>query len=235
MHATPTLSKKRRASRAGSAFADWSFPDEDNHICRDILIAGDWEPEVGQAIRDSANPSWLFLDLGAHIGYFSHLATPLFRHVIAVEPLQYQHLVANNPFIETHNVAVTDQDGLVDMWAVTPNTGMSWVCTPREGSVIVRSATLTTILGDRRPEIIKCDIEGAEYLAFKDNDVLDHCQVLISEYCTSQLERTSGCSGRQYHDLVCEAGLSWFRMDGRPLPFREMATGGYENYVARRL
>ena len=213
------------------------LPD-DLKICRDLRHVGDWEPDVGNAIERYANSKWTFLDLGAHIGFFTLLATKLFKHVIAVEPnpWAYQAMVrsaaVNGVEFEAHNVAVTDHDGEAKMVFVFPNTGMSWIARkPKEESSPVRSKTLLQILGDRRPEFIKIDIEGCEYLALKDYPV-ETAQVIITEYSTSQLERSSGRGGQEYYGLF--GGFDWFRMDGTPVKFEGLPTNGYENFILLR-
>lgn len=232
-------------SRAVLASNKWSLPANDGKICKSIAEGYGWEPDVGDAIRKYANPDWTFLDLGAHVGWFTRLAIPLFKHVIAVEPTpNFYHLVQNCPEAECHNVAVTDRDGEVEMLFVEPNTGMSWVTRPpskkwggyvppkKEGTTPVPSRSLESILGDRRPEFIKADIEGCEYLAFKDNDVLEHAQVIVTEWCTSQLERSSGATGQMYYDLL--SGFDLFRMDGTPESMKTLPTGGYTNIIGLR-
>jgi len=79
------------------------------------------------------------------------------------------------------------------------------------------------------------DIEGSEYRAFKDcPEILRAAQVIVTEYCTSQLERTSGCTGRDYYELTRDAGFNWYTLKERPVRFEELPAGGYENYLLRR-
>src|SRR5205085_1290301 len=43
-------------------------------VSRTILISGEWQPEVWDSIAPNLSSGAVFLDVGAHIGYFSMLA-----------------------------------------------------------------------------------------------------------------------------------------------------------------
>jgi FkbM family methyltransferase len=185
----------------------------DSHICRDLRAVGVWEPGVADAIEKHLRPEWTFLDLGAHVGSFSVMAQC--KHAIAVEPSpDIFPVLARNAALhgfEAHNVAVTDVDGEVNMFLVDRgNTGGSWVegKAHKNGAVEVQSRTLPTILQGRFPEFIKADIEGCEYRAFKDcPEVLEKARVIIVEYASEQLERSSGCTGKEFLDLLTSTGF----------------------------
>jgi FkbM family methyltransferase len=213
--------------------------DNDTHISRDIRDSGVWEPDVADAIEEYSRPDWTFLDLGAHIGFFSLFASTLFKEVIAVEPQKgafevlQQNIDLNDLDIEEHHCAVTDVDGEVQMVPAPENTGMAWIPRTEKGNTVtVPSKTLSTILGDRRPEFIKIDIEGCEYRALKDcPEILRGAQVLVSEWSSYQLERSSGCRAKNYYDLLTDAGFTVHNLEGRPVEFKHLPTGGYANIL----
>src|ERR1019366_5324298 len=49
--------------------------DPGDFIGRELLTLGDWQPEVWQSISEGLSPGAVFLDVGAHIGYDSLLAS----------------------------------------------------------------------------------------------------------------------------------------------------------------
>lgn len=216
----------------------------DAKICTALERGRFWEPDVAALIDKYANPDWTFVDLGAHVGSFTLLAASRFKNVIAVEanPAAAEILKKNVEWNELANVevyecGVWDEDGEIAFMPQVANSGSSWVASRKKkpDAVTVQAKTLPQILGERRPEMWKIDIEGAEYRAlYNCLEVLDGAQVILTEYCVSQLERTSGATGRDYYDLLVDAGFEWYRMDGQPIPFEEMLTGGYDNYMVRR-
>ncbi len=198
------------------------LPEWDKKICKALHKVGEWEPDVADAVEEYSRPEWTFLDLGAHVGFFSLLAQNLNKRVISVEPQpRVFDVLRRNVSGECHNVAVTDANGFARMYLVEPNTGSSWVVRgEKEDTTLVASATLDTILQGRRPEFIKVDIEGCEYRAFRScPEVLEQAKVIITEYSASQLERSSGCSGRDYYDLLTNAGFEMRYTDGASAPF----------------
>jgi FkbM family methyltransferase len=213
--------------------------DNDNHISRDIRDSGEWEPDVADVIEKYSRPEWTFLDLGAHIGFFSLFASKFNKHVIAVEPQEgafevlHANIDLNDLDIEEHYCAVTDVDGEVPMVPTPGNTGMAWVPFHKKGGTFpVPSKTLPTILGARRPEFMKVDVEGCEYRAFKDcPEILEEAKVLVTEWSSYQLERSSGCRPKAYYDLLRETGFTVCSLKGEPVEFRQLPTGGYLNIL----
>lgn len=200
------------------------LPEWDKKICKALHKVGVWEPDVADAIEEYSRPDWTFLDLGAHVGFFSLLASKC-KTVISVEPQpRVFDVLRRNVSGECHNVAITDSNGFARMYMVEPNTGSSWVVRGEKwNTTLVPTATLDTILRKRRPEFIKVDIEGCEYLAFRDfPEVLAKARAIITEYSASQLKRSSGCLGRDYYDLLVGAGFEMRYMDGRPAPFESL-------------
>jgi len=214
---------------------------EDGKICRDLRRAGEWEPEVADAIELYANKDWTFVDLGAHVGFFTLMASRLFKNVIAAEPQPkaWTTLIHNLTLnevtnVEVHNAAVWDTNEGAEMYLVEPNTGMSWITRKsKEGAMAVPTMTLPEILGERRPEFWKIDIEGSEYTALKEcPEVLENAHVIVTEYCTSQLERTSNATGRMYYDVLGD--FCWHTLKGKPVNFDVLPTGGYDNFLLFR-
>lgn len=54
-----------------------------------LVTLGDWEPPQAELICGLGRPDWTFVDIGAHIGYFSLMAAPHYGQVVAFEPNEY--------------------------------------------------------------------------------------------------------------------------------------------------
>ena len=67
-----------------------------------------WESHITNFLRQTLKPSDVFLDIGANIGYFTVLASPLVKEVIAFEPalLSYKYLEANIKLNQLNNITI---------------------------------------------------------------------------------------------------------------------------------
>jgi len=63
------------------------IPASDRLIMPTLVRHRSWEPHITAYLRANLKPDQVFLDAGANIGYFSVLAAPLVREVIAFEPV----------------------------------------------------------------------------------------------------------------------------------------------------
>jgi FkbM family methyltransferase len=218
--------------------------EDDMKICEALRVKGEWESGVADAIEKYANPDWTFLDLGAHCGFFSTLAAPLFKQVIAVEPnpvaySAFRKTIEYNEVgnIELHPVAVWSHAGEMPFVPVLRNSGSSWISRkdrPDLYSVDVPTVPLRKILGRRAPEFWKVDIEGAEYAALKGHErYIEQAKVIILEYSESQLQRTSNATGKKLYDLLSD--FQWHKLDGTPIDYGDLTPNGYDNYLLRRV
>jgi FkbM family methyltransferase len=119
----------------------------------------------------------IIIDLGAHYGdttLYYHIRFPQ-ATIIAVEPSpeNYARLVKNVrgiPSIIPIQAAVGDTNGVIDLEVGGSALGYSTVKTSEAGrTVSVPQITLATLLSERRidkADLIKFDIEGAEFTAF---------------------------------------------------------------------
>jgi FkbM family methyltransferase len=133
----------------------------------------------------------MFWDVGAHFGYHSLALAALGAEVLAFEPNRSnaERLQANlgrNPNIAKRvrhlGVAVSDQDGemtfveSVDLKGSSSGSHLASATPPLEGKHYrnfqhrtVPTARIDSLItkGEKAPDIVKIDIEGAEYLALK--------------------------------------------------------------------
>jgi FkbM family methyltransferase len=154
-----------------------------------ILRTGKWQPEVWHALEPSLHEGSVFLDVGAHIGYFTMKAAPKVGaagHVLAFEPnpetlkLLYDNVAASgahNVIVEP--VACTDKEETLTFYAAAvQNTGASslskrnaemenalppksYMVQGRPIDAVVRQLNLAHV------DAIKIDVEGAEVLVLR--------------------------------------------------------------------
>lgn len=139
-----------------------------------LYIYKSWEYPITRLFKTLLQPTTVFLDIGANIGYFSVLAATKCNYVFAFEPVravftELQANVALNGFenVEMHCVAVSDRNGDLPFYVVeSRNNGLSSLAGFSGGSeIIVPSVRLDSFLRGRpspKVDLIKIDVEGAE-------------------------------------------------------------------------
>lgn len=149
----------------------------------DFLAAGRlYEPETVWALASILKPGDTFVDVGAHVGYFSLIAAALvgpMGRVIAFEPNEsnFEYLVQNAALnkcrIMTHCEAVGNRKGSAEMWVNLDNDGGHAFWDVGEHPFNVKSKETPTKkltrlialddIADLRPNLIKVDVEGCEF------------------------------------------------------------------------
>lgn len=103
-----------------------------DHIQFWIYLLGIWEPDITAFVRRRLAPGDTFVDVGAHVGYYTVLASGLVGEsgrVVAVEPSprNFGLLTANLALdnrrrnVRAVNMAAASQRGTVDIWG-----GLTW-------------------------------------------------------------------------------------------------------------
>lgn len=215
----------------------------DGVITKAIRASGEWEEGVALAIEKYLEPGWTFLDLGAHVGYFSVLAASRGNPVIAVEAdPHYVDLLERNAAqngrtnIDVRNVAVSDSVGrgslkLDERFA--DNLGAQYLV---DGDGPIRTDTLAGILGTERPQFIKADIEGMEYRVLKAAlEILDAAEVVVIEIGREMCERYNTTIEAVLR-LLNDHGFGVTFINGTPLDDRVYLMQGdhYTNLLARK-
>jgi FkbM family methyltransferase len=149
-----------------------------------ILRSGAWQPEIWDSISPDLREGSVFLDVGAHIGYFSMKAAIKVGktgHVLAFEPnpetlkLLRENVKANqagNVIVEA--VACTDREQVLTLYAAARiNTGASSLAR-QNAAISVEEAPRPYVVRGRpiddvvrelnlaRVDAMKIDVEGAE-------------------------------------------------------------------------
>jgi FkbM family methyltransferase len=161
--------------------------DPADYVSRAILESGAWEPESWGGIERRLRDGATFVDVGAHIGYFSLKAAKAVGpggRVIAVEPnpetvakLQGNVRASGANVVTVQPVACSDSEATLDFFAAdTLNTGQSSLSAANASqagqarSYRVRARPLDAILqeaGVSRVDVIKIDVEGAELMVLR--------------------------------------------------------------------
>ena len=186
--------------------------DPYDYVSGSILWSGEWEPKTWQAVAQHIPVGGTFVDIGAHIGWYSLKAAQAVGpkgRVIAVEPNR-ETLVKLRDNIRASGaggvilvapVACYDSETTLTFYAATRwNTGessLSETNASQAGKVaatyMVRARKLDDILreaGVTRVDAVKIDVEGAEFHVLKGAaETLDRYRpVLVVELVEHQLE-----------------------------------------------
>lgn len=211
--------------------------DTNDYIQRFLYCFGVWEPNLTHWLRNTLRVGDVFIDVGAHIGYFSLLASGLVGasgRVVAIEPNPYafDRMLTNlaiNGFqnVETIRAAVsTEVSGRKSMHV--PNMGNTGRATSLPTRRRSRSATykfdaaattLPQVVGLetlQRAAVIKIDVEGDELEVLKSigsiaETVPPSCCFVI-EVSPTRLSRR-GSSSRDVLQLLGDAGYTASHLD----------------------
>lgn len=146
-----------------------------------IFLYGVWEPDISAFIASELQPGDTFIDVGAHVGYHSVLASRAVGcegNVVALEasPETFAVLEKNlslNPNcrnVRALNVAAAEQTGMIPFYLGPTAMGIEgWSTTVARDSFrkrcTVSAGPLASLLTEkelRTARLIKIDVEGAE-------------------------------------------------------------------------
>ena len=190
----------------------------DHAVGRPILKHKTYESHVTAAMRNCLRAGMTFLDVGANIGYFTLLGAHLVGsagRVIAVEPFQHNlklliQSVAMNGFgqVEIFPLAALDRSELLTLDSVGSNGQVGALPNdPRAliATTIVFGMRLDDLLREvDRVDVVKLDIEGAEYRAVSGaRQLLERSRpIIFSEFSPPGLAAVSRVDARTYLDAL---------------------------------
>ncbi|HYJ37262.1 MAG TPA: FkbM family methyltransferase, partial [Chitinophagaceae bacterium] len=222
----------------------YKLPNLSDSLALDIFVNGIYEEETHQFLLSRIPPKGIFLDLGANIG---SITIPLCKRreditCIAVEaaPWIFEYLQFNidanglNDRVFVVNKAISDTDGgQLPFYSPRNQFGkgsLSPVFTDK--AIMVDQISIDGLLkkiSTSHVSMIKIDIEGFEYFAFKGGSMLlqsDQAPDIIFEF-VDWAEEQSKLEKGSAQMLLQEWGYKLFLMDGKNLgPLKNAITHG---------
>jgi FkbM family methyltransferase len=144
------------------------------------LVFGVYEKFETELFRQHVKPGMVVVDVGANIGYYSLIAARRVGDtgkVFAFEPDSnnfafLQQMVARNRFtnVISHNIALGDRDGSIDLYLSDDNKGdhrIYPVSLENRSKITIPMNTLDAVLksgGSLHVDFLKMDVQGAEGL-----------------------------------------------------------------------
>lgn len=207
----------------------------------------EYEPEVCAFLRKVLLKDDNFVDVGAHVGYFTILASELVLggKVVAFEPEEenYEALSDNieaNGYVNTtaFQACVGDKCEDVELFVNLDNDGGHSLFDPgyhvlntrtRKNERIkqtVPMVTLDSCIGFA-PKVIKIDCEGAELMVLKGAEeiIKNHSPIIIMEINFSALNE-AGTSPAEVEEYLVELGYVGYSLDtGKQLNMNSVKTG----------
>jgi len=214
-----------------------------NDVCGDAVFVGDFEESERQFVERFLKPGMIVLDIGAHHGFYTLLASHkvgLTGKVVAFEPSPRErqrllwHLRLNrrkNVLVEPF--ALGNHEGTTQLFLVQGrDTGCNSLCPPRTADPVSPIQVLIVQLDDylerqgiTHVDFIKMDVEGAEL------EVLRGATLLLSRkprpiwMMEVQDIRTEafGYSAKDIVEFMQERDFRWFKItqQGKLLPLSD--------------
>jgi len=145
------------------------------------MVTGRYELAVTQLFKHAIRPGCVVVDIGAHVGYYTLLASRLVGpqgrvYAFEADPTNYRLLQRNLDLNGTDNViavpmAVADRTGSIDFFRDKRGSDRHSICrssTITDESIKVEATSLDSFMqqqGCEQIDFLKMDIEGAEPMA----------------------------------------------------------------------
>ena len=195
-------------------------------VQREILYTGCYEPKTTELILSLLKAGDTFLDVGAHVGYYSLLAANQVGakgRVISVEPnprtfMGLRNNLRLNPSIQNVNAilsAASNAMGLVEMsWPPDGNWGVSKITTQDTAAYTIPCVDLSAILEHlkiSKVAVAKLDIENHERMAMEGLCHTIKPGHIIFESNPGTIEPVNGIT-----KFLEDQGYSIFNINGEP-------------------
>lgn len=181
------------------------LPDSDTHFAdhlqKEPLLNGrgtyQWKKLNAAVEAVPADQRGLAVDIGAHVGLWSHVLATMFQRVAAFEPMpeHYACWVRNMRDFDNakcYNLALTEEDGYLDIVIVEGNSGNAHVTKTKErGTRRVRAYALDNFPLEHKIDFMKIDVEGWELPVVKGakKTILKDKPVIVIEQKPGHAER----------------------------------------------
>jgi FkbM family methyltransferase len=203
-----------------AGFRMYASPD-DWSVGKHIIERRVHEPHVTQLMRKFLGPGMTFVDIGANIGYFTLLARSLVGKsgkVYAFEPspsnaalLQINLGLNGFDDVELFPYALANASRLF----VYDHQGSNGTLSELPDNIpslssrtVIRSVVFDQVVSLDRCDVIKIDVEGAEWMALQGawQTIRRHHPAIFSEFSPDGLSNVSGVSGKDYLELLFGEG-----------------------------
>jgi FkbM family methyltransferase len=193
---------------------------------RMILESGEYEKLSMGYLAERLGPGRTFVDVGANFGVYSLVMAARGASVVAVEPNPESvtrlavNVAASGAEVEIVPAACGDKDGIMPLYlAPEENTGMTSLARSNAVGGVkqyqVRVRTLDEILGGRRVDAIKIDVEGAEEMVLRGaQETLARWHPMILVELIDRQLRAMGSSEAAVRMWLWSAGYREGRRDG---------------------
>ncbi len=218
----------------------------------DIFINGEYEPEIQDLICKLLPQNGCFLDLGGNIGAIviptAKRRPDIKAYSVEAAPWIFSYLQANVERNNLKNVqlinnALFDKDDQeLDFFSPPDKYGKgSLAAVFTNNAVKVRSKKIDTLVADfqlDKVDLIKIDIEGFEYFAFRGAEKLlqgSSAPVIVFEFVDWAEARANGLQPGAAQELLLQMGYLLYEVRGSQLVRRDTAfTSGSSNLVASK-
>jgi FkbM family methyltransferase len=195
-------------------------------------LTGDYvEPMALELLSSKLKPDSVFYDLGANIGYYSFIANKIIRsgRIYSFEPIPLnlaifrQHILLNQRRLESDNIelmgyGISDAEKEIFFSANEYSEGNTYVDSEMQGlaekKLRVKCHSMDDLVeqGFRAPNMIKIDVEGAEF------DVLRGARKVIHQHKPIILLATHDCHvpgiQKSCVDLLSRLGYELTKLPG---------------------
>lgn len=224
---------------------DFYFPKH-GKVSAWAYMRGRHEPEIRDAITNELSHGDVFFDVGAHIGYFSVLATDVVGpsgkvHAFEAHPESVEAIRKTinrgkfNDVLSINHAAVTDRDGEISLniarfGSMAHSVPVDWAA----GSIKVPATTLDSYwrsVGSPNVRLIKVDAEGSEFAVVSGmSELVEGCpDVAVILEVNPKILATAGSNEWKLLAQISDIGLKTVTK------IRSYGRGGdFETVICRR-
>jgi len=236
------------------------LPGWDNVIAPWLEEYKEWEPEVTKTLTELAMPGFTILDIGAHVGIFTLLASRLVGprgKVIALEPdpinarfLRRNVMRSGSTNVLVLEAAAADKSGVLPLSRPdTDNTGdtRTYALPPKRDQVFVTAVAIDDLVPSfGHIDLVKLDLQGMDHVALRGMKTLLKAQkpVILMEFWPQGIRAYGDDPSAVIHWLG-SLGYSWQALELPDLtdaaPDHDVCTAvekcpnGYVNLLLRPL
>jgi FkbM family methyltransferase len=196
---------------------------DDCPVSKRLQKIGIYEPLETALFKRTLKPSDVFLDIGAHIGYYSLIASKIIKTgmIHAFEPyvdsheLLMENLALNKcDNVDTHLVAVKDKAGMESLYIDEKNKGNNSLYSQKDcDEITVETIKLDDMFAGQKVDFVKIDTQGLEIeVLIGMQDVIKNNKLkIIIEYYPYGLRRM-GHKGIDFFRMLNALGFDIYKI-----------------------